>query len=696
MVGVALSYKKIMDLKTKLKTQTKATLFWQFISILLGSICLISTFYYIFITYRYYFHSDSAIKNIIAEEILYTGQLFPETWYYGNGDIWGIYSHLLIVPLLKFFKNGFFVHAMSSAIFALLFIGSLVFFNYSLRKNFSILLLFVIVFFSGFSPWMVENLFGQVPYGYAWGTFFSFIIWSLLFLAMNCQAHVKVHVSLMFIFALITCTGVRFVVDIYIPIVISLLIISFYQYLNEKIQVIKWKSIFLILSSCSAGCLLGLLVNQYLKSQVSFIDISNKLVLIDYETVIENFKILVSGYLFSAGINLAPDAMYAIPTLHNSPVSSMAGVEALYRLCLFGTVYLLPFLLLFRLFRLQSSILIVLNLSYVIHFLITAFLYLLSSDLAVNACTSRYFFLVQISAFVITLLYLSDLTEKYGRKVLHFSVLTLIPLVFFNMNYLVFDAHSSTSTAGSLKHKKNDEIAKFLISKNLKFGYASFWNAYAPRILSNSKVNINAVSFLDEIVLPLRMLTSKRWYQGNSYHGTSFILMQEEEYKKVACFLEKKLGIPKNKYTFQKYIINVYTFNIAKKLQAIWQSVSLNEKLEKNERRLKIEGETSYTACRGDKVLISLKITNTSNQVISSAGTYPVNIGGHLLSQGGDVMSYDYFRIPFPYCLEPGQTIKMKKEVRFETTGKYVIEIDGVQEGVAWFENPLKIIVHVT
>ncbi|MCB2184495.1 MAG: hypothetical protein KQH63_20930 [Desulfobulbaceae bacterium] len=684
-----------MKIHAKLDDTSKAGYAWQFLSLLLGFICIGATLYYIFITYRYYFHSDSAIKNLLAQEILQTGQLFPKTWYYGNGDIWGLYSHILILPLLLFFNNGYFVHAASSAIFVLLLLCALTFFTYSLRKNFNVLLLFIIIFFSGFSPWMAENLFGQVAYGYAWGTLFSFIIWALLAVSLNSPTNVKPHAGLFFIFVIITCSGLRFVVDIYMPLVASLLIISCLQYFNEKIQVVNQKTLLCILLSCSIGCALGLLANHFLKQHVNFLNIANTIVLVDYERLVANFKLLFLGYLFSSGVNLVPPSIYDMYTLYNSSVNSAAGVEALYRTCLFGSVYFLPIFLMFRLFRLQSPILIIINISYVVHLLLTSFLYLTSSGLAVNVCTSRYFFLVQITAFVIALLYLTELSEKYGKKILHFSLLALLPLVLFNLNFLVFDAYSSDSTGSHLKHNKKEEIARFLADNQLKFGYAGFWNAYSTQILSDSKVKINAVDFQDDIVLPYRVLASERWYQGNSYNGPSFLLMTEEEYEQVQDFLDTKLGSPANKYLFRNFIITAYSFNIADKLQKRWRDFALNEELDKKNRKVFIEGESQYTADEGDKILITAKVTNTGNRIISSTGTYPVNLGGHLLTKGGYTMNYDFLRIHFPYYLEPGQSVTVKKELHFGAPGKFVIELDGVQEGVAWFQSPLKISVTI-
>ena len=82
-----------------------------FIALLLINISLV--FYYIFVNYKAYFHSDSAAKNLIAQEIFETGQYFPSDWYYINGDLWVLSGHTYIVPMLSFFSNSYSLHAVS-------------------------------------------------------------------------------------------------------------------------------------------------------------------------------------------------------------------------------------------------------------------------------------------------------------------------------------------------------------------------------------------------------------------------------------------------------------------------------------------------------------------------------------------------------------------------------------------------------
>ena len=76
--------------------------------------------YFIVFTNRNYFHSDSAVKNLLAQEIYETGQYFPPEWNYANGDLFVFFGHTFILPLLPFFQNSFSLHAVSGVFSAVL------------------------------------------------------------------------------------------------------------------------------------------------------------------------------------------------------------------------------------------------------------------------------------------------------------------------------------------------------------------------------------------------------------------------------------------------------------------------------------------------------------------------------------------------------------------------------------------------
>ena len=73
---------------------------------------------YIFIWYQNYFHSDSAAKVLLANEILDTGYFFPPDWNYVNSDLFVLFGHVFIIPFLSHIPAGYTAHAISGSIFA--------------------------------------------------------------------------------------------------------------------------------------------------------------------------------------------------------------------------------------------------------------------------------------------------------------------------------------------------------------------------------------------------------------------------------------------------------------------------------------------------------------------------------------------------------------------------------------------------
>ena len=83
------------------------------VALLFLGVALYEVSFYIFKTYRAYFNSDAAIANILAEEIVLSGSLFPSHWWYVNNDLWIFYKQLLVIPWVIIGKNGYFAHAFT-------------------------------------------------------------------------------------------------------------------------------------------------------------------------------------------------------------------------------------------------------------------------------------------------------------------------------------------------------------------------------------------------------------------------------------------------------------------------------------------------------------------------------------------------------------------------------------------------------
>lgn len=91
----------------------------------------------------------------------------------------------------------------------------------------------------------------------------------------------------------------------------------------------------------------------------------------------------------------------------------------------------------------------------------------------------------------------------------------------------------------------------------------------------------------------------------------------------------------------------------------------------------------------GDNAVIGCYITNCSPcswPVAGSNGWYHVTVGNHWMTEGGSCAAVDDARVELPEDIGPGASFVTHLNVRAPAKpGTYQLEIDLVQEGVAWF-----------
>jgi hypothetical protein len=101
---------------------------------------------------------------------------------------------------------------------------------------------------------------------------------------------------------------------------------------------------------------------------------------------------------------------------------------------------------------------------------------------------------------------------------------------------------------------------------------------------------------------------------------------------------------------------------------------------------------------------LHLVVTNLSDHVWPAIGTadnvYRIRIGNHWLAEDGQQVVKDDGRCSLPFDLQPGSKAEVLLAIKAPAEpGKYTLEIDAVQEGVAWFaqkgSQPLRIDVTV-
>jgi len=99
----------------------------------------------------------------------------------------------------------------------------------------------------------------------------------------------------------------------------------------------------------------------------------------------------------------------------------------------------------------------------------------------------------------------------------------------------------------------------------------------------------------------------------------------------------------------------------------------------------------SLVAEREASIKLSATVRNTSSSTWPAAsgngGRFQINLGNHWLDARGRIVTLDDARAPLPHDLSPGEETALALVVTSPSRpGRYVLELDIVQEGVAWFQ----------
>lgn len=681
---------------------------WIFLTVAI--INILTVLFYQSVTYRVIFHSDSAIANLLAEEIVRTGQFFPKEWYYGNGDIWIIFNHVIIVPLLFLFKNSFAVHAASGWVFSALVIASL--FYFSRRHQLSCTALFALVAttFTGISAYVSESLFGQMSLGYAWGFVFLLLTIGVLLPVQSRQDALRDRLhfaALSILLFLLGLTGVRVLFSILLPLFAVLVTMVCAKYLFDELrkkttlpqhhvfEATSYSLYALLIGFCLLFYGAGLLLNKkWLIDTVNYMDISSTLAVTSFDQVSRHFHLFIEGYLFSAGIALHPIFEFVLPTFYNESIVSPAGAEMIFRMLLFGWLFFLPWVLLSKFNKITNRLLFFLVVFYCFSFSLTLIFYLFSNNLAIAMPAIRYFALLQILATTINVVFMFQLAEAWGSRIWHLYLIVLIFHSIFSWQYLVGDGLQHGENRDFVfKKSQFDPLISLLREKNLEYGYGSFWNASVNTVLSAGDVRIAAVNITHHKISPFRVLTSETWYRPSFYRGPTFLVLSGEERELMRDYAPTQLGQPTSVYDVNNFRVFVYDFNIMEKLYDGGPIVTMQNALPADARQGKLElCPAMLEIPENEPLSIPLQIWNMSQTTWSSAGNFPVRVGAHLLDHdGSSPVRPDILRAPLPGTLQGGEQVEVIIDLPPVAAGDYLLSVDLVQDGVAWFNNACRI-----
>jgi hypothetical protein len=660
--------------------------------------------FYIFVTYRVLFHSDSAVVNLLADEIIRTRQFFPSDWYYVN-DIWILTPHLMIVPLALLFPESFTLHAVACFIFAMLFAGSLYLLYDASGLERNDYLFAISLLFSGLSPFFAENLFGQFAYGGSVAS--TFVVIALAFYtlrAYNARDRLRLSLwsgSLVIFLSIVLASGVRGLLLDVVPSMAALAIVTLVPQTGRLQRVFCTRAVLYVGLLIITAVVLGMASFIAIRAGIHLQNDKSAAHYVDYRQLKANIDIFLEGFLDFTG---------AMPAPNKTPVSIYGFITA-YRLFWFGLVLSFPFWLLFRYRWITNPHFLFLIVYYVFSSVATLYLYVFSS-LPENSFTFRYFVSPCILAIILIGYAAKELRLRHGTKWACFMVAACLPIYASSYDQIIapyFKANVSLMFGAkpyvvSVRLHENPEqpVADYLVSQDLRYGYATYWNAGVVTILSGEKTRVSPI-LLNAPILPFRWLGPAYAYAANAFRGRTFLLLTDQEYADLnKAILEGYLGQPESVRSLPGCRIMVYGFNIAARLPD-WENtiVSINDRYAPTDLRADLDCKINVmTMDSGQPGVLRVEVTNRSGKVFGSWGQFPINLGIHLYSQDLHVKNYDYVHSALPHVVKSGETVEVPAPLAALPRGEYILEVSMVQESVAWFGakkdgQPLRIKVKV-
>jgi len=475
--------------------------------------------WYLFVGYKAGFHSDSAVKVMLAKEIVETGQYFPRDWNYVNGDLFVLFGHTFIIPLLAFMPAGYLTHAISGLISALLILSGVWFLTGLTQVGLSRRVFIVAIVASGISGCMAENLYGQVSYGVF--VYFScyLLFFSYRFLQAGRKQRIYYGLALFCVLCLMFWSNPqRALVSFGIPLLAA--IAWHIQGLNHTEFSGQIKTAWYAIVIVFAGVLLGAALHSVTLAGFSCDFSSLQARWLSYDFMLRNAIITPESFLALFG---------GLPTADGEVVSKIGIYEAARLAAGLALLGLIPYSIHMSL-RQKSS-----GSAFLASFAFTALVGVLFVQVATTVpkndpiLVSRYF----VPSLVLSLILSFSQKLDWSKAPIVSLSTAAVAVCFVTSAYPAFVKMGNSSkfdrNISVQHHNALVGLKDFLLENGLHYGYAKFWNAGVLSVLSDEKLLVRQVVFDQGLPKPDRWLSSNRWYRPGAWQGETFLLLSNQK-----------------------------------------------------------------------------------------------------------------------------------------------------------------------
>ena len=513
----------------------------------LSAFTLLSVTVFTFTSGNWYFDSDVATANLLAEAMLRDGTLFPEGWTYGQ-DIWTFFLHLPIALFTLISNDSVAMRSWAAIIFIAMAVLSCVYFSRKTLRSHAWAVAIPLLF-CGISYEYSYMVFGQCAY--LPQIIFMFLTLGLFSEAFDEQYMVSSKpklVMLLILLAFMCTSGVRNVQSVVIPLLGATVLTYFIDNHNEGLQDIRSSALRLV-GRCGiifgAACVgIGIFVVLAFTTNYSAGVIGN-LHLTDVKLVSQKLGEFLSYFLNVFNV------------ISGATLYSVDGILGLIGIVCFAFIGILFPVLQFRKYK-EESFGVRLFLTFSAVHIVEIFVLAVFTTLYT---VPRYVLTAQMLLMFISAHYIYKYVLPHVKPIRTLVVALLVVAFTFPQAALhIVDAKDHKEMMD-----KQTDICDFLSENGLTYGFATYWHAGRYTVLSDGEVEINGIILGgDGSMRNYFWLNDMERYTEETHSGESFLMFARDEnpifYGSDAY---NALGEPLRVLEYGDYVIYVYGYNVS-------------------------------------------------------------------------------------------------------------------------------------
>lgn len=502
-------------------------------------------------------NSDTTSGLLKLREMINEKALIPQNWCYANTKDFPLFAVILAIAGFFADSNILTLQIYKCIMYVFFIVSGYVFSRRVLHLPPKYTFLLLTIWLCPFSSQYLQYIFMD-GYGTKIGEWFLLIWCGYYCIDDKFNINVKRLIVFTIVQFLFYTGDVRWLAMFVVPYFVSLIWVWFSENYKDNFKdgIKKIMPVAILLASTVIVLILGIFYQKIAYKNVIFSTgyTGASLLNLKKESMGEHFNFLVSEILNGMG--------YA----NSVKQISLFGIISLgIIVCTVLLLIVLPFLLTKKYETLDNGIKRI-----IVFYWITWLVEVLTIIFSVNALGFRHVLYTILLGIGLSLYYV---VHVIFSKLNMMSVLFAVAVgCYIALNWVHVPVNSNSSEIVDAR----EDLCNFLKNHNLKYGYATYWNAGIYTVMSDFETMIYPVT--EEELEPYYWYVQKELYLPIQEKGDTFLMISRKQYKEWSDSVgfQLKYSNYKEKLEYSSYIILVYDYNIATEFESLKSSENQN------------------------------------------------------------------------------------------------------------------------